>query len=84
MSPDRENTLKFVDWTLAVMRQEWIDAKGDKPLELKWFERINRALEMRIDVMKMIAYDHAIAKPVPIPAKEMKAKKKTAPPPKLG
>lgn len=81
MSPERANTIKFIDWTLGIMRQEWIDSEGDTEAQRKWFERINAALDRRVDVMKLVAYDHAIGLPpapasIPSPAAKPKVKSK--------
>lgn len=79
MSPDRERTIKFIDWTLTVFRKEWMDA----PLDGKKaaFEKINKALEMRVEVMKLINYDQAIQDADKPQAK--KPKPKIEPPPSL-
>lgn len=86
MSPDRERILKFTDWVLSIFRQEWVDATPEERKAA--FEKINRALEMRVDLMKMIAYDYAIQekqemvdkKPSPPPKQ---ARKPTSPPPPI-
>lgn len=66
MSPERANVIRFIDWTISVFRQEWVDAEGDRDERRKWFACINSALDKRIEVMKLVAYDneHPAAKPV--------------------
>lgn len=73
---DREYTIKFIDWTLAIMRLEWTAADGNKEEQRKWFDRINQALDRRCDMMKLIAYDDKITKPKPVAVPKAKAKPK--------
>lgn len=79
---DREYTIAFIDWTLTIMRMEWTEAteKSDK---MKWFERINQALDRRCDMMKLVAYDREQEGKSKGPLKKNN-KKPVPPPPSLG
>jgi len=51
---NKESTVKEiekVDEKLSILRESWMDSKREK--KKSWFEKINAALDERIDLMKI-------------------------------